>query len=116
SRPDPATATARDLIELIERLEPEEWLADAGAWVAHRGAGPAAREIVGVLNDLLAALGAGDCGPDEQAALLSHFWCTEHPRVAELLEVISEHHPDKRVVKSARKALLRHRSFIASRR
>ena len=116
SRPDPATATARDLIELIERLEPEEWLADAGAWVAHRGAGPAAREIVGVLNDLLAALVAGDCGPDEQAALLSHFWCTEHPRVAELLEVISEHHPDKRVVKSARKALLRHRSFIASHR
>lgn len=194
SRPDPATATARDLVELIERLEPELWLADAGAWVAHRGAGPAAREIVGVLNDaetpapvvlavltqldglvgehaipavktmldgphdgfavqllmsadaldptgldpdrllragidlmvvtydvggpedLLATLAAGDCGPDEQAALLEHFWRTEHPRIAELLEVISEHHPDKRVVKSARKALLRHRSFIASRR
>jgi hypothetical protein len=194
SRPDPATATARDLVELIERLEPEVWLADAGAWVAHRGAGPAAREIVGVLNDaetpapvvlavltqldelvgehaipavktmlngphdgfavqllmsagaldptgldpdrllragidlmvvtydvggpedLLATLAAGDCGPDEQAALLEHFWRTEHPRVAELLEVIGEHHPDKRVVKSARKALLRHRSFIASRR
>jgi hypothetical protein len=194
SRPDPTTATARDLVELIERLEPELWLADAGAWVAHRGAGPAAREIVGVLNDaetpapvvlavltqldglvgehaipaietmlggphdgfavqllmsagaldptgldpdrllragidlmvvtydvggpedLLATLAAGDCGPDEQAALLEHFWRTEHPRVAELLEVIGEHHPDKRVVKSARKALLRHRSFIASRR
>jgi hypothetical protein len=194
SRPDPATATARDLVELIERLEPELWLADAGAWVAHRGAGPAAREIVGVLNDaetpapvvlavltqldelvgehaipavktmlngphdgfavqllmsagaldptgldpdrllragidlmvvtydvggpedLLATLAAGDCGPNEQAALLEHFWRTEHPRVAELLEVIGEHHPDKRVVKSARKALLRHRSFIASRR
>jgi hypothetical protein len=194
SRPDPATATARDLVELIERLEPELWLADAGAWVAHRGAGPAAREIVGVLNnaetpapvvlavltqldelvgehaipavktmlngphdgfavqllmsagaldptgldpdrllragiglmvvtydvggpeDLLATLAAGDCGPDEQAALLEHFWRTEHSRVAELLEVIGEHHPDKRVVKSARKALLRHRSFIASRR
>jgi hypothetical protein len=194
SRPDPTTATARDLIELIERLEPEVWLADAGAWVAHRGAEPAAREIVGVLNDaetptpvvlavltqldalvgehaipavktmldgphdgfavqllmgagaldptgldpdrllragidlmvvtydvggpedLLAALAAGECGPVEQAALLDHFWRTEHPRVPELLEVISEHHPDKRVVKSARKALLRHRSFIASRR
>jgi hypothetical protein len=71
---------------------------------------------VGGPDDLLAALAAGDCGPDEQAALLSHFWRTEHPRVAELLEVISEHHPDKRVVKSARKALLRHRSFIAGRR
>ncbi len=194
TRPDPATATARDLVGLIERLEPEAWLADVGAWVAHRGAGPAAREIVDVLNDaatpapvvlavltqldklvgehaipavkamldgphdsfavqlltgagaldpaevdpdrllragidlmvvaydvggpddLLAALAAGDCGPDEQAALLDHFWRTDHPRVADLLEVIGEHHPDKRVVKSARKALLRHRSFVAGRR
>ncbi len=194
SRLDPATATARDLVTLIERLEPEAWLADTGAWVAHRGAEPAAREIVGVLNDaatpapvvlavltqldglvgehaipavkamldgphdsfavqllmsagaldpaevgpdrvlragidlmvvtydvggpedLLAALAAGDCGPDEQAALLGHFWRTEHPRVAELLEVIGEHHPDKRVAKSARKALLQHRSFLADRR
>ncbi|MGH3905262.1 MAG: hypothetical protein ACRDTE_13890 [Pseudonocardiaceae bacterium] len=193
ARLDPATATARDAVGLIERLEPETWLADTAAWVAHRGAEPAAREIVGVLNnaatpapvvlavltqldglvgeyaipavtamldgphdsfavqlltsagaldptevgpdrllragidlmvvaydvggpeDLLAALAAGDCGPDEQAALLEHFWRTEHPRVAELLEVIGEHHPDKRVAKSARKALLRHRSFIASR-
>jgi hypothetical protein len=71
---------------------------------------------VGGPEDLLATLAAGDCGPDEQAALLEHFWRTEHSRVAELLEVIGEHHPDKRVVKSARKALLRHRSFIASRR
>ncbi|MGH3920296.1 MAG: hypothetical protein ACRDSG_14870, partial [Pseudonocardiaceae bacterium] len=193
ARLDPATATARDAVGLIERLEPETWLADTAAWVAHRGAEPAAREIVGVLNnaatpapvvlavltqldglvgeyaipavtamldgphdsfavqlltsagaldptevgpdrllragidlmvvaydvggpeDLLAALAAGDCGPDEQAALLEHFWRTEHPRVAELLEVIGEHHPDKRVAKSARKALLRHRSFIAGR-
>jgi hypothetical protein len=189
SRPDPATATARDLVTLIEHLEPEAWLADAGAWVAHRGAEPAAREIVGVLNDaatpapvvlavltqldglvgehaipairamldgphdsfavvagaldptevdpdrllragidmmvvtydvggpddLLATLAAGDCGPVEQAALLDHFWRTEHPRVAELLQVIGDHHADKRVAKSARKALLRHRSFLAGR-
>ncbi|MGQ0716676.1 MAG: hypothetical protein ACT4NP_05035 [Pseudonocardiales bacterium] len=193
SRPDPATATARDLVGLIERLEPEAWLADVGAWVAHRGTEAAAREIVSVLNDaatpapvalavltqldglvgehaipavtamldgphdsfavqlltgagaldpaevgpdrllragidlmvvaydvggaedLLTALAAGDCGPDEQAALLEHLWRTTHPRVAELLEVIGEHHPDKRVAKSARKALLRHRSFIAGR-
>ncbi|MGH3995586.1 MAG: hypothetical protein ACRDSN_24350, partial [Pseudonocardiaceae bacterium] len=161
SRPDSATATARDLVKLIEHLEPEEWLADTAAWVAHRGTEPAAREIVGVLNDaatpapvvlavltqldglvgehaipavkamldgphdsfavqlltvagaldpagvdpdrllragidlmvvaydvggpddLLAALAAGDCGPDEQAALLDHLWRTEHPRVAD---------------------------------
>jgi hypothetical protein len=50
-RPDPATTTARDVVGLIERLEPQAWLADTAAWVAHRGAGPAAREIVGVLND-----------------------------------------------------------------
>jgi hypothetical protein len=193
SRPDPATATARDLVGLIEHLEPAEWLADAGAWVAHRGAEPAAREIVGVLNDaatpapvvlavltqldglvgehaipavqtmlggphdsfavqllmvaggldstkvdpdrlmragidfmaviydvggrddLFAALAAGDCGPVEQAALLDNLWRTEHPRIVDLLEVIGEHHPDQRVAKSARKALLRHRSFLASR-
>ncbi|MGH3775224.1 MAG: hypothetical protein ACRDRR_05715 [Pseudonocardiaceae bacterium] len=193
TRLDPATSTARDVVGLIEHLEPEAWLADTAAWVAHRGAEAAARQIVGVLNDaatsapvvlavltqldglvgehaipaitamldgphdsfavqlltsagaldpaevgpdrllragidlmvvtydvggpedLLATLAAGDCGPDEQAALLEHFWRTEHPRVAELLEVIGEHHPDKRVAKSARKALLRHRSFIAGR-
>ncbi len=193
SRPDPAAATARDLVKLIERLEPETWLADTAAWVAHRGAEAAAREIVGVLNDaatpapvvlavltqldglvgehaipaittmlegphdsfavqllmgagaldpaevgpdrvlragidlmvvtydvggpddLLDVLAGGDCGPDEQAAVLEHFWRADHPRVAELLEVIGAHHPDKRVAKSARKALLRHRSFIAGR-
>ncbi|MGH3873085.1 MAG: hypothetical protein ACRDSR_16530 [Pseudonocardiaceae bacterium] len=192
-RPDPATATAREVVGLIQRLRPPAWLADTAAWVAHHGAEAAAREIVGVLNDattpapvvlavltqldglvgehaipavqamldgphdgfavqlltaagaldptevspdrllragidllvvtydvggpddLLDALAAGDCGPDEQAALLEHFWRTDHPRIAELLDVIGEHHPDKRVTKSARKALLRHRSFLAGR-
>jgi hypothetical protein len=70
---------------------------------------------VGGPDDLLATLAAGDCGPVEQAALLDHFWRTEHPRVAELLQVIGDHHADKRVAKSARKALLRHRSFLAGR-
>ncbi|HEY6422759.1 MAG TPA: hypothetical protein VIY28_05820 [Pseudonocardiaceae bacterium] len=192
SRPDPATATARDLITLIEHLQPETWLADTAAWVAHRGAGPAARQIVTVLNDaetpapvvlavltqldglvgehaipavktmldgphdsfavqslllagaldptevdrdrlvragidfmavrydvggpddLFAMLVSGDGGTDEQSAVLDNLWRTEHPRLAELLQVIGEHHPDKRVAKSARKTLLQHRSFVAS--
>jgi hypothetical protein len=70
---------------------------------------------VGGRDDLFAALAAGDCGPVEQAALLNNLWRTEHPRIVDLLEVIGEHHPDKRVAKSARKALLRHRSFLAGR-
>ncbi|MGH3825055.1 MAG: hypothetical protein ACRDRA_19800 [Pseudonocardiaceae bacterium] len=192
-RPDPATATAQDLVTLIERMEPPDWIADASAWVAHRGAEPAARELVGAINDtetpapvalavltqlgelvcehaipavetmlngprdglalqtlvaagaldpatldhdrllragidvmavaydvggpdeLLLALAARDCGPDEQIALLDRFWRAEHPRVGELLEVIGRHHPDKKVAKSARKALLKHRSFLAGR-
>jgi hypothetical protein len=195
SRPDPLTATARDLVTLIERMQPPEWLADAAAWVAHRGAESAARELIGVLTDpietstpvalavltqlhglvgehavpaiktmldgprdsvavqallasgdldpatldparvlragiemmavaydvggpedLIGALGAGDAGGDGQLAILDHFWRTDHPRVAELLEVIGQHHLDKKIAKSARKALLKHRSFLASHR
>jgi hypothetical protein len=190
-RTDPATATARELVTLIERMAPPDWLTDAGAWVAHRGAEPAARELIEVLNDtdtsapavlavliqlaelvgehaipaietmldgpreglalqtllaagalnpatldpdrllhagievmavaydvggpdeVLIALTAGDSGPDEQIALLDRFWRAEHPRVGELLEVVGQHHPDGKVAKFARKALLKYRSFLA---
>ncbi|MGH3913100.1 MAG: hypothetical protein ACRDTC_06780 [Pseudonocardiaceae bacterium] len=51
TRPDPTTATARELVALMGRLQPPDWLADCRAWVAHHGADPAAREIVSVLNE-----------------------------------------------------------------
>jgi hypothetical protein len=193
TRPDPATATARELVDLLARLEPAAWLADTGAWVAHHGAEHAAQELAAALNDdatpapvalavltqldeLLGAhavpavetllegphdsfavhwlVGAGALdpatvaperllragidllvvaydigGPDDlidalvtgnpdreaQLALIERFWRADHPRVAELLEVIGKHHPDKQVAKSARKSLLRHRSWKSSR-
>ncbi|MGH3931639.1 MAG: hypothetical protein ACRDTF_16895 [Pseudonocardiaceae bacterium] len=193
TRPDPATATARELIPMIARLEPSAWLADTSAWVAHRGAEPAAREIAGVLNEggtptpvalavltqlgellgehaapavetmlggphdsfavhwllgagaldsaeveperllrvgidllavgydvggseeLLAALAAMAPDPDAQLAMIEKIWRIDHPRVEQLLQAIGEHHPDKRVAKPARKSLLRHRSWLASR-
>ena len=49
--PDPATATAAEMVELIGRVEPEQWRADAAAWVRHRGAGQAARELVTALGE-----------------------------------------------------------------
>lgn len=194
ARPDPATATARDLVDMIVRLEPAAWLADAGAWVAHRGVERAAQEIADALNDggtprpvvfavltqldtllgehavhtattllggpldslavhwlldagaldpatveperllrvgidmlvvfydgggpdtLIETMTAGNADRDAQLAVIERLWHSDHPRIAELLEVIGEHHPDKHVAKSARKSLLRHRSWMSSRR
>ncbi|MGQ0779361.1 MAG: hypothetical protein ACT4NY_33930 [Pseudonocardiales bacterium] len=70
---------------------------------------------VGGPEDLLDAMAAGDAGQDAQLAIVEKIWRIDHPRVEELLEAIGEHHPDKRVAKSARKSLLRHRSWLASR-
>ncbi|HEU0086072.1 MAG TPA: hypothetical protein VFQ77_00200 [Pseudonocardiaceae bacterium] len=186
-RADPATATARDLISVLDRMAAEDWIADATAWVAHRGPEVAAREIVAVLNDgqirapvVFVALGqlnelVGEHalpairtmlgGPHDSLALqvvlmagglepaevdqdrlvrsvielmavmydiggLDHLlgmlntesphlvdllWAADHPRTAELLEMIAEQHPVKAVTKAAGKALLRHRSRRASR-
>lgn len=194
TRPDPATATARDLVDLLPRLEPAVWFADTSAWVAHRGVEQAAQEIAGALNDdatqppvalavltqldtllgahavpaaetllggphdgfavhwlvgagaldpatvepdrllragidvlavtydvggpddLIDALATGNVDRDAQLEVIERLWRADHPRVADLLEAIGEHHPDKHVAKPARKSLLRHRSWMASRR
>ena len=49
--PDPATASAADLVELIDRVEPEQWRADAAAWVQRRDRREAARELVAALGE-----------------------------------------------------------------
>ncbi len=49
--PDPATATAAELVELVGRVEPEQWRADAATWVLRRDAGQAARELVAALDE-----------------------------------------------------------------
>ncbi|HET9256924.1 MAG TPA: hypothetical protein VFO16_17250, partial [Pseudonocardiaceae bacterium] len=71
---------------------------------------------VGGPEDLIGALSAGDGGPDGQLEIIDHLWRTDHPRVVDLLEAIGTHHPDNKIAKSARKGLLKHRSFLANQR
>ncbi|HXV92013.1 MAG TPA: hypothetical protein VD813_01840 [Pseudonocardia sp.] len=42
--------------------------------------------------------------------MLDHLWRLDHPRVADVLEVIGGHHPDNKIAKAGRKALMQHRS------
>lgn len=70
---------------------------------------------VGGLEDLLDAMAAGDPDQDAQLATIEKIWRIDYPRGTELLEAITAHHPDKRVAKPARKALLRHCGWLASR-
>ena len=49
--PDPATASAADLVALIDRVEPEQWRAAAAAWVQRRDGREAARELVAALGE-----------------------------------------------------------------
>ena len=49
--PDPATASAADLVELIGRIDPEQWRVDAAAWAQRREGREAARELVGALGE-----------------------------------------------------------------
>jgi hypothetical protein len=78
-----------------------------------------ARVLAGMIDVLGAALDLG--GPDSVIAclqdeddslpeLMDTLWRMDHPRVAEVLEVIGRHHPDKAVAKAARKALMKHRN------
>jgi len=62
--------------------------------------------------DLVAILDAGD--PGEHLAVLDEIWRIDHPRLPDVLETIGAHHPVKSVAKAARKALVRHRSRLAS--
>jgi hypothetical protein len=75
--PDPATASAADLVELIDRVDPEQWRADAAAWAQRRDGREAARELVAALGE-----------PDREASVvlagLSHLeeLVGEHARPA----------------------------------
>jgi hypothetical protein len=190
-RPDPNTADAAAIADLLDVEEEQEWADDASAWLAaqpDRGAAleelvdavcgadratvavmvgltalgtlageqavPAVRRQVGgpydglVLNWLaqrsaldpatvdplrfvsglvdVLAVGLDLSGPQEvvtsfnhgaqekqQLELLDHIWRLDHPRLADVLEAIGAHHPVKAVAKAARRALIRHRSWLA---
>ncbi|MEV0593976.1 hypothetical protein [Nonomuraea cavernae] len=51
-----------------------------------------------------------DIGPELLDGLLEVVWKIPHPHVEELLDLISQVHPDKQVTKAARRALFRARS------
>ena len=51
-----------------------------------------------------------DSEDDQVLELLEQLWRLDHPRVAEVLDGIGTHHPDKRIAKAARKNLMRYRS------
>jgi hypothetical protein len=191
-RPDPVTADAAAIAELLDFEDAEEWAEDAAAWLAvqpDRGAAmggladavcaegratvavmtgltaleslagqeavPAVRRQIGgphdglVLNwlsgqsaldpaavdplrlisglvDVLAVMmdiggpeevvAAFDQGAEEkqQLELLDHIWRLNHPRLADVLQAVGAHHPTKAIAKAARKALIRHRSWLAN--
>ncbi|MEJ7765821.1 MAG: hypothetical protein WKF86_10020, partial [Acidimicrobiales bacterium] len=65
-------------------------------------------------SDLAAALAlAGD--HQAQLALLNRLWKVPSPLVAAVLDAIGATHPTKATAKAARKAALRHRSWLANR-
>lgn len=75
--------------------------------------------FVDTVAGMLDALGPEDAvmmavedAPDGDAltGLIDHAWRTGHPDVADVLEAIGEHHPDKNVAKAARKAAFKARS------
>lgn len=63
-------------------------------------------------EEVVAAFAAGG-SQVQQLGLLDRIWRLEHPRLADVLQTIGAHHPDTRVAKAARKALIRHRSWMA---
>ena len=71
--PDPATASAAELVELVGRVDPEQWRADADAWVRHRDRREAAQELVAALGD-----------PDREAPIVLF-------GLSQLEELVGEH-------------------------
>ena len=82
------------------------------------------RFVAGLVDVLAVALDAhgptemvdlfSDPEQDQQLELLNGIWRLDHPRVPDVLEAIGAHHPAKAVAKSARKAMVQHRSRTAS--
>ncbi len=50
-QPDPATASAADIVELVGQVPLEQWQADAAVWAQHRDEREAAQQLVTTLND-----------------------------------------------------------------
>src|SRR5215469_15529955 len=57
-----------------------------------------------------------DVSADAQAEIVSGLWQVRHPGVIDLLTTLSEHHPEPRVARAARKAAFKARSAGAGRR
>ena len=47
--------------------------------------------------------------------LMEELWRHEQPETIEILEVLGKHLPDKKLAKAARKASIKHRSWMANR-
>ena len=56
-----------------------------------------------------------EVAPDAQAEIVAGLWQVRHPDVIDLLEALSEHHPDPGVARAARKAAFKARSPGAGR-
>jgi hypothetical protein len=57
-----------------------------------------------------------DSAPDEQAEIVAGLWQVSHPSVVDLLTTLSDHHPEPRVARAARKAAFKARSADAEQR
>ncbi|RKT83640.1 hypothetical protein SAMN05421805_110140 [Saccharopolyspora antimicrobica] len=55
-------------------------------------------------QDDLAALLADSVPAGQEAALFDQIWRLDHPHAQEVLTLIGDHHPDKKIAKAARKA------------
>jgi len=83
-----------------------------------------ARFVAGLVDVLAVALDTGgpqemidvfgDSDQNHQLELLPRIWRLDHPRLPDVLEAIGAHHPAKAVAKAARKAMVQHRSRMAS--
>jgi len=110
--------------EVRAALEKPLLRAHAAVWLHEHGEdadlGPADRAW------LLVDLGAGlleeadprdvvaellpDVAVDAQAEIVAGLWQVSHPAVIDLLTTLSDHHPDPRVARAARKAAFKARS------
>ncbi|MFG1704651.1 hypothetical protein ACFLIM_15810 [Nonomuraea sp. M3C6] len=98
----PYAATHLSQLEIEGAPEPTQddthWLI-LDMWTISAGLGRS--EFVSSLRDI---------GPDMVNSLLEVIWKIPHAHVEELLDLISQVHPDKQVAKAARRALFRARS------
>ena len=51
----------------------------------------------------------------DQYAALEQMWRHASPHTAAVLDALGQHHPDRKLAKAARKAAIKHRSWMANR-